>query len=120
MVSVRTAIVADWADPPFTSPVIDRFAMASVSENQAATTSNLESLILRRVASVKNSTVAAAIGHDDGHVSRICSGERGLKLAELQPFLDALGLKVSECDGPMVSIPVKTLEALRHLVKESL
>lgn len=94
--------------------------MTSVSENRPANTSNLESLILRRVASVKNSTVAQAIGHDDGHVSRICSGERGLKLIELQAFLDSLGLKVIECEGETVTIPAKTYESLRHLVKESL
>lgn len=94
--------------------------MASLSENSPTTTRNLESLILRKVATVKNDTVAQAIAHDAGHVSRICSGERGLKLSDLQAFFDVLGLKVIECEGETVTIPRKTLDSLKHLVKESL
>ncbi len=94
--------------------------MTTVSDPRSASSSNLESLVLRRVASVKNITVAQAIKHDEGHVSRVMSGERGLKLAELQAFFDVLGLKVIECEGPTVTISAKTYESLTHLLKEAL
>lgn len=50
--------------------------------------------ILRAIATVKNQAVADAIGRDDSTVSRIVSGESGVKLDVLQPFLACLGLKV--------------------------
>lgn len=50
--------------------------------------------ILQRVATVKNHDVAAAIGKDESTVSRIVSGESGVKLTDLHPFLACLGLKV--------------------------
>lgn len=57
-------------------------------------TSNLHTEILRRAAGVKNTSIGAAIGHDDGHISRILSGERGIRVCELDGFFDSLGLKV--------------------------
>lgn len=50
--------------------------------------------ILRTVATVKNQVVAQAIGVDDSTITRITSGESGVKLDRLQPFLACLGLKV--------------------------
>ena len=50
--------------------------------------------MLRKLAHVKNSTVAQAIGHDDGHISRIASGERGVKLPEMEQFFQSLGLRL--------------------------
>ena len=61
--------------------------------------------MLRKLAHVKNSTVAQAIGHDDGHISRIASGERGVKLPEMEQFFQSLGLRLIECDGLTVSLP---------------
>ena len=81
---------------------------------------SLDSLILQRLATVKNATVGAAIGHDESHVSRVASGERGLRLAEIEPFLSALGLAVIECDGEVVSMPAKRAAALAYLAAEAL
>lgn len=94
--------------------------MAESSRPTAATSSNLESLVLRKLAHVKNSTVAQAIGHDDGHISRIASGERGVKLPEMEQFFQSLGLRLIECDGLTVSLPANELEALRILARKAL
>jgi hypothetical protein len=83
-------------------------------------TRNLQSEILRRAAGIKNSAIASAIGHDDGHVSRIHSGERGLRIEELEGYLSALGLKVIACDGDVVSLPAEELKALRVLARKAL
>lgn len=82
--------------------------------------SSLQSLILRQIASVKNSTVAEAIGHDESHVSRVTSDERGLKISELENFFTALGLRVIQCDGQVVQLPKQELEALRVLARKAL
>ena len=50
--------------------------------------------ILQRSARVKNQVVGDAIGKDESTISRIMSGEMGLRLADLYGFLDALGLKI--------------------------
>lgn len=94
--------------------------MVEASAQPVATTSSIEGLVLRRLAGVKNATVAAAIKHDEGHVSRIASGERGLRLAELGPFLAAVGLRVIECDGQVVSLPADELTALKVLARKAL
>lgn len=94
--------------------------MPEASVQTVATTSSIEGLVLRRLAGVKNATVAAAIKHDEGHVSRIASGERGLRLAELGPFLAALGLRVIECDGQVVSLPAEEHAALKLLARKAL
>jgi hypothetical protein len=82
--------------------------------------STLQSLILRQLAGVKNTTVAQAIGHDDGHVSRIASGERGLRISELEAFMKSLGLRVVLCDGEMVTMPKAEHEALKTLARKGL
>lgn len=94
--------------------------MAEASVTHQATASNVESLVLRKLAGVKNATVAHAIRHDEGHVSRIASGERGLRLAELGPFMAALGLRVIECDGAVESMPAEEAAALRTLARKAL
>lgn len=94
--------------------------MSEASPASPATTSSVESLVLRHLAGVKNATVAAAIRHDEGHVSRIASGERGLRLSELEPFFAALGLRVIECDGPVASLPADELAAIRLLARKAL
>lgn len=94
--------------------------MSEALPGSPATTSTVESLVLRRLAGVKNATVAIAIRHDEGHVSRIASGERGLRLSELEPFFAALGLRVIECDGPVASLPADELAAVRLLARKAL
>jgi hypothetical protein len=54
----------------------------------------LAQTILQRLASVKNEEVGRAIGKDHSTVSRISSGEAGVKLNDIEGFLSALGLKV--------------------------
>lgn len=85
-----------------------------------ATASNLESKILRRVASLKNSTIAGAIGHDESHISRIMSGERGIRICEMYDFFTTLGMRVIECDGAVVAIPAAELEAYKILARKAL
>lgn len=72
--------------------------MAEACPQPSATARKFVQLVLQKVASVKNQAVAEAIGKDESTVSRIVSGESGIKLADLQPFLAALGLKVVGSD----------------------
>ena len=91
------------------------------SSNQThARASNLHSLLLQRIASVKNLAIAQSINHDEGHVSRITSGERGLRIGEIEGFLSSLGLRVIECAGPIASIPADELAALKLLARKGL
>lgn len=94
--------------------------MNASSQTTPATPSRLSSEIMRRAAGVKNTVIGAAIGHDDGHVSRILSGERGLRLDELEPFFLSLGLYVIESDGEMVQVSADKLAALKLLAREAL
>lgn len=82
--------------------------------------SRLESLILRNLATRKNSVVAAAIGKDETCISKISHNDRGLLLSELEAFLRSLGLEVIECEGDVVSIPEEELRALRCLARKAL
>lgn len=82
--------------------------------------SKLSALILRRLAVVKNGTVANAINHDESHVSRIASGERGIKIDELEAFLAALGISTFESNGAIVTISRKEYDALRELARLAL
>lgn len=81
-------------------------------------TSKLESVILRRISSEKNYTVAEAIGKSESTVSRITSGELGVRIGELEAFLTCLGLKVVGIDEQ--TIAAKELEALRYLASKGL
>lgn len=94
--------------------------MNELSAGTGAAPSRLSGEILRRAAGKKNAVIGAAIGHDDGHVSRILSGERGLRLDELEPFFLSLGLYVIESDGEMVQITAEKLAALKLLAREAL
>jgi transcriptional regulator with XRE-family HTH domain len=68
--------------------------MAESSQTPSAHARKLSQMVMQRIASVKNQAVADAIGKDQSTVSRIVSGETGIKLDDLQPFLAALDLKV--------------------------
>ena len=94
--------------------------MSESSTQSPAKACNLHSKILQRVATVKNLVIAQAICHDDGHVSYITSGSRGLRINELEGFFNSIGLKVVECDGPIVSIPADELAALNLLARKGL
>lgn len=72
--------------------------MSTSSDAPTATARKLVQVVLQRLAKAKNQTVAEAIGKDESTVSRIASGESGIKLADLQPFLGSLGLKVVSAD----------------------
>lgn len=68
--------------------------------------SRTETLILRRAAADSGrARLAVVLNHDDGHISRILSGERGLRLHEIEDFLSTLGLAIVESDGPLRSVP---------------
>jgi hypothetical protein len=68
--------------------------MADVSPLPNAIARKTVQVVLQRLATVKNQTVAEAIGKDESTVSRIASGEVGIKLNDLHAFIDALGLKI--------------------------
>lgn len=94
--------------------------MTEASQPSPTRASNLESLILRKIAGVKSSTVATALGHEPGHISRILSNERGLRMNELEAFFKVIGLAVIECNGQIVQMTAAKAEALRTLALESL
>lgn len=83
-----------------------------------ATDSNVESLLLRALASVGQRTVADAVGGDETLISRFASGSRGLHINQMGPALDAMRLKLVPSDS--VSIPLSELEALRTLARKAL
>lgn len=85
-----------------------------------ASSSTLESRILRSVAGGKLDTVGAAIKKDGSHVSRIISGERGLRLCELEPFFKSIGMRVIDCDGQVVSLPAQEVASLRYLARKGI
>lgn len=72
--------------------------MAESSTTSAQPSRNLAQLLLQRVAGVKNQAVSQAIKKDESTVSRIVSGETGVKLDDLQAFLLVLGLKVVDAN----------------------
>ena len=84
----------------------------------SANSSNIESLLHRMIASVSGTVVAQAIGTDDGHISRFQSGERGLKIDQIGPFIDVLGLKiVSKTD---VTVDAEYLESIETLSRRGI
>lgn len=80
---------------------------------------NLETLILRRAAIVKQSKIAEAIKRDEGTVSKMLAGEVGFRLNCAEAFLDVLGLMVIEKspDG-MVCLPKREYDALVTLAEK--
>ena len=79
----------------------------------SASTSNLESDLLRRRAVIHDKVIADVIGQDVTFVSRFFSGERGLRINQIQSALETLGLKIVPADE--VSISQKEIDSLRHL-----
>ena len=92
--------------------------MGESSSSRPAQASNLQSILLQRIACVKNEQLAQAINTDKAHVSHFTSGERGLRIHQLEPFLKELGLRVIECDGPTTTIPSKEWSALCVLAEK--
>lgn len=80
----------------------------------------VHSLILRRLASVRYEEVARVLGRDVAHVSRIASGERGIRVDEIGPFLRAIGIPVEwpEVDGAEDSN--ERIHALLILARDSI
>ncbi len=78
--------------------------MATVSPQPSASSRKVLQLILQRIADLKYQTVADAIGRDESTVSRIVSGDSGVKLQELVPFLDITGFKLVPKDHYCVQL----------------
>lgn len=74
--------------------------------------------ILQRHARVKNSTIAEAIGVDESTVSRVASGQAGVKLTDLQAYLRALGLKI--VDAGRVCVDRDVYESYKTLATKAL
>ena len=72
-----------------------------------------EAEILRRLARETQAAVANAAGMDPSVVSRVASGNMGIKLCQLSEFLAALGLRV--VDDATHEIDPDELAALRVL-----
>lgn len=80
----------------------------------------VKDLIMRRLASAKNVDIGRAIGHDESHVSRIMSGERGVRISEMDAFFRSLGLHVVELGGDAVTLPAEEVRAMRVLARKGL
>lgn len=92
--------------------------MSAQSREPSASARKLLQVILQRVAAVKNEAVAQAIGKDESTVSRIVSGESGIRLEALHPFLAALGLKV--VDAKRICIDVEKYNAMLVLAQRAM
>lgn len=83
-----------------------------------ANTSNIESLFHRLIAKAKGTEVAKAVGVDDSHISRFQAGTQGLKIDQIGPFLDALGLQiVSKTD---IFVDAEYLESIETLSRRGI
>lgn len=83
--------------------------------------SSLQTRLLQAIASRHQVVVASESNIDKYAIHRITSGERGVKLEELEMFLSALGMAVIECEnGETVTIPKAKYDALRTLAREGL
>lgn len=83
-------------------------------------TNPVQSLVLRRLASVQYEEVARRLGRDVPHVSRIASGERGIRIDELDALFDALGISAGEVGGDAVTLPAEEVRAMRVLARKGL
>ena len=81
---------------------------------------NIESLLLRRIASVGQKVLAEALDCDISRISRFNSGEASIKLSELGPLLSALGIVATEVGGDSVVLPRAKLRAMKILAREGL
>lgn len=82
----------------------------------------INSVVLQRLASVKNAVVADALGCSDSGISRIAGDEKALTLRQWCETLAALDLEIveSEQGGAVVNVPRDEYEALRTLARRSL
>lgn len=92
--------------------------MAESSTQPDASARKLVQVVLQRLAKTKNQAVAEAIGKDESTVSRIVSGDSGIKLSDLQPFLRSLGLKV--VDANQVCVDRNVYESYRTLARAAI
>lgn len=81
---------------------------------------NVASLILRRAAAVHHEPLAKSIGADVTFISKFLSGDRGLRLDHLGPFLERLGLKLVVIDDGDVSMSKGEVESITRLAIEAL
>lgn len=92
--------------------------MTASSDMPSASARKLAQSILQRLAKVKNQDVGAAIGKDHSTISRIASGEAGVKLDDLHGFLNALGLKVVASN--QVCVDREVYESYRILARAAI
>lgn len=78
------------------------------------------SLLLKRLAIVGQTKVSEVTGIDHTLISRFVSGERGLRIDQIGPVLDALGLRLVEANGEMRTIGADEHEALKLLARKGL
>ena len=90
--------------------------MQSVSGVQDASASNFVCELMRRIRNVKYPSIAEALNCDESRVSRLVSGEVGLKLAELERFLESLGFKAVPKDAVVVA--EEELKALKYFARK--
>ncbi|MEI6738009.1 MAG: hypothetical protein WCL29_05970 [Pseudomonadota bacterium] len=81
---------------------------------------NLHTLLLQRFAAVSQVQVAVDTGIDNTHLSRFVGVGSGLRIDQIGPVLEALGLTVIECDGAMVTMSAKRADAIAYLAAEAL
>lgn len=92
--------------------------MTTAYPQGAASSRKLSQVILHRLARLKNQSVASAIGKDESTVSRIASGEAGIKIDDLEPFLRALHMKAVDAD--QVCVDKKVFESYRILAAKAM
>lgn len=78
------------------------------------------SLLLKRLAIVGQTKVAEVTGIDHTLISRFVSGERGLRIDQIQPVMAALGLVLVEANGETRTISADEHEALKLLARKGL
>ena len=92
--------------------------MAESSAPPSASARSFVQDLMQRFARVKNEAIAAAIGKDQSTVSRMASGEIGVKLIDLHPFLQVLGLKC--VDVNRVCVDREVYESYKTLATKAL
>jgi hypothetical protein len=72
-------------------------------------TSKTHSTLLQRFAQVGQTAVEKASGVDNTLLSKFCSGERGLRIDQLEPIFTALGsrFRIPTCAGSSVSAHIE-------------
>lgn len=72
------------------------------------------------MAEVKDEVLAEAMGMDRSQISRIRSGERGIRIQELDKLYKVLGL-ATVCDvGDVVTMTAERAHAIEYLAAEAL